>query len=312
MNSKRIAIRSERPGDQNAIDIVLSRAFGSMDEANLVRMLRERQPEFDRELSVCAWDGDRMVGYIAFIPVDMRLMRRRVRAVAVAPVAVAPDCQRRGIGGTMLRHGHDLARRRAIELALLNGHPEYYPRHGYVACFGFCKTTIDQDALPERTIGLEAWPVRNQDVPWLVECDEREWRDVDFTWPRGNRLTEWTVEGVKAVMWRTEDGLRAAYTLSRPGQSGHGSHLEVILGEDPQLIRQVIARLKPAEMKHHPAGWLATHVLDEAWATCEAVRSNAAMTCPLVDGVLDEYVAAVESGKRLPGACNWPIPFMMC
>ena len=31
----------------------------------------------------------------------------------------------------------------------------------------------------------------------------------------------------------------------------------------------------------------------------------------LVDGVLDEYVAAVESGQRLPGACNCPIAFNM-
>ena len=312
MNIDESNIRSEQLGDEDAIDVVVSRAFGSMDEANLVRMLRERQPGFDRELCVCAWDGSRMAGYIAFIPVDMRLMRRTVKAVAVAPVAVAPEYQRQGIGGMMLRHGHELARRRGIELAFLNGHPDYYPRHGYVACFGFCKTIVHAHNLPEQSIGLEAWPVRDTDIPWLIERDEREWRDVDFTWPRGNRLTEWTTEGVNAVMWRTEDGRRAAYTLGRSGQREPGRHLEVIFGDDPFLIRQVIAKLKPAEMNHHPAGWLANHVLEDTWATCEAKPHGAAMACPLMEGALDDYVAAVESGRRQPGVCNWPIPFMMC
>lgn len=313
VTAKDISIRSERPGDEDAVDTVVSRAFGEMDEANLVRMLRQRQPGFDRELSICAWRGDSMVGHTGFIPVDMRLMGRTVTAAAVAPVAVVPAFQRRGIAGLMLQLGHDLARQRGIQLTFLNGHPGYYPRHGYIPCFGFCKGAIDSEALPEPEIGVEAWPVRDRDIPWLVECDQREWGDVDFSWPRGNRLAEWAVEGVNAIIWRTGDGRRAAYTLSPPGQHRSGRHIESILGDDPYLIRQVIARLEPSQINHHPAGWLASHVLDGmAWATCEASRSDAAMACPLVAGVLDDYLAAVESGRRLPGACNWPIPFIMC
>lgn len=313
VTSKDISIRSERPGDEDAIDTVVSRAFGEMDEANLVRMLRQRQPGFDRELSICAWAGDSMVGHTGFIPVDLRLMGRAVAAAAVAPVAVAPAFQRRGIAGLMLQFGHDLARRRGIQLTFLNGHPGYYPRHGYIPCFGFCKTTIDSDALPKPEVGLEAWPVSDRDISWLVERDECEWGDVDFSWPRGGRAAEWTIEGVNAIIWRTGDGRRAAYTLSRAGAHGSGRHIESILGDDPHLMRQVIARLQPSQISHHPSGWLAKHVLaGMSWATCEASPSDAAMACPLVSGVLDDYLAALESGQRLPGACNWPIPFIMC
>ena len=160
VNTDNICIRSEKPGDEDAIDVVVSRAFGSMNEANLVRMLRDRQPEFDRELSICAWDSDRMVGYTGFIPTNIRLMRHTVQAVAVAPVAVAPEHQRQGIAGMMLRHGHNIACRRGIQVAFLNGHPGYYPRHGYIACFGFCKTTLDLERLPEQNVSVDAWPVR--------------------------------------------------------------------------------------------------------------------------------------------------------
>ena len=312
MNPDCIIVRGERPGDEDRIDAVVSRAFGCMDEANLVRMLRARQPGFDRRLSICAWDGNQMVGYTGFIPVDMRLMGGRVPAMAVAPVAVVPGHQGRGIAGMMLRHGHAVGRERGVKLAFLNGHPGYYPRHGYVACFGFCKTVVDHDALPAPSIDLEAWPVRLSDIPWLVECDEREWAEVDFSWPRGSLPAEWSIEGVNAVLWRTRDSRRAAYTLSRPGQRGPGRSLEVILGDDPGLVREVIARLRPGRIDLHPSGWLARHVLEAGWATCEAKASDAAMAIPLVDGVLDEYAAAVESGRHLPGVCNWPVPFMMC
>ena len=94
-----LELHSEQPGDEDAIDVVVSRAFQCMDEANLVRMLRERQPEYDPELAVCAWYCDRMVGYALFIPAAIRLMGHEVRAAAVAPVAVAPEHQRRGIAG---------------------------------------------------------------------------------------------------------------------------------------------------------------------------------------------------------------------
>ena len=51
-----------------------------MDEANLVRMLRQRQPGFDRSLSICAVAGDCIVGYTGIIPFNMRLMGSSVPA----------------------------------------------------------------------------------------------------------------------------------------------------------------------------------------------------------------------------------------
>lgn len=307
-----VTCRCERVGYERAIDVAVTRAFCKADEANLVRMLRDRQPGFDRELSICAWDGGELVGYLALIPLDMRLMGRRVAAAAVAPVAVVPPRQKQGIGGRMLAFGHARARERGVEVAFLNGHPDYYPRYGYQAHFGFSGTTYKSDMIPDPTVELEAWPVRDEDISWLMECDEREWGDVDFTWPRTGDMQEWAIEGVNAVVWWTSDGRRAAYTMTRAGQRRPGIAFEAILGDDPELVREVIRRQKPSSSPNHPAGWLAREVLDPAWATSEAHAGGAAMAIELADGVLDEYVAAREKGARLPGVCNWPLPFVMC
>ena len=85
--------------------------------------------------------------------------------------------------------------------------------------------------------------------------------------------------------------------------------LALLLAEDPQAVRQVLAKLRPDKLEHHPAGWLAQNALDPAWASTSAESSEAAMVCLLQEGALDAYWAAVEKG-RPPGHVNWPLPFL--
>lgn len=302
-----IEIRSERPGDEEVIDLVNCRAFGSMDEAYLVRQMREYYPGFDRRFSLTAWDGDEMVGHTLFSPARVRLMGRTVLALAVGPVAVLPERQKGGIGGQMLRFGHEMGQREGFVLAFLLGHPSYYPKHGYRACFGFGKVSIEVDALPEPSRKVQAWPVRPADVPWLMERFAAEWADVDFSWQWGSAPSEWTIPGVNALIWRTENGRRAAYTLRGPDKK-----CKMLLADHPALARDVIATIKPTELQQHPSGWLARHALDATWAKAEASRSDAAMARELRDGALGPYLAALEADERPPGCCFWPLPFLAC
>jgi putative acetyltransferase len=297
-----IDIRAERDGDEEAIDAVVCSAFGSMDEANLVRNMRSYYPAFDRRLSLIAWDGDEAVGHTLLTPARIRLLGQTVNALAVAPVAVVPERQRQGIGGKMLRFGHELGRREGFALAFLCGIPAYYPRFGYVACFGGCKVTLDEQKLPAAQRTFRTLPVRPEDMPWLVERFAAEWADVDFAWLWGSALSEWATPCIDTKLWWRDDGRRAAYTVAD----------RMILADDADLARDVLAAWKPKRLAHHPAGWLARHVLDDAWATVEATRGDYAMACELQDGVLAPLLEALESGRRPPGATPWPLPVLAC
>lgn len=302
-----LELRSERPGDEEAIDLVTCRAFESMDEANIVRLLREHYPGFDPRYSVMAWDAGDLVGHALFTPAPVRLMGRTVRALAVAPLSVLPERQRQGIGGRLLEFGRRLGRRDGFELAFLAGHPEYYPRHGYTACFGFAKVTIDTDALPQPERTFHRRPVRPDDLEWLVAQHAAEWADVDFAWLWGEHLGEWRLPCINSTLWWTEDGRRAAYTMSKPGRGA----CAMLLADDPAVARDVIATVRPASLEHHPAGWLVRHALDGvAWATAEVEASEAAMALELHPGALGAYTDAVASGQRLPGASRWPLAFV--
>jgi putative acetyltransferase len=47
-------------------------------------------------------------------------------------MAVRPDRQRQGIGSMLVRAGNEIARERGYPFVIVLGHPEYYPRFGFV------------------------------------------------------------------------------------------------------------------------------------------------------------------------------------
>ncbi len=261
-----LRLHGEQIGDEAAIEEVNCRAFGSMDEAHIVRLMRRHHPAFDPRYSVVAWHGEEAVGHTLGTPLTMRLMSKNIRAVAIGPVAVVPENQKCGIGGKMLAFVHHLARREGFALAFRYGHPTYYPRYGYQACFGGAHVTIDTDLLPRPTMTFRRMPVHAADIPWLVERHAAELADVDFAWPWGPAISEWTMSATNCLMWWTSDGQRAAYTMTRKGRTS----CKLLLADDPALACEVLATIRPPTLEHHPSGWLARHVLDPAWGTVHA------------------------------------------
>jgi hypothetical protein len=56
-----------------------------------------------------------------------------VPALALAPVAVRPDHQKRGIGSALIRSGLEACRAGGHRIVVVLGHAEYYPRFGFSA-----------------------------------------------------------------------------------------------------------------------------------------------------------------------------------
>ena len=118
-------LRAERPSDQAAIFSVNARAFETDLEARLVDVLREQGAA---AVSLVAEVDGAIVGYILFSPV--RIGDRDF--IALAPMAVAPEHQRTGIGSALVRAGIEACRERGDAAIFVLGHAEYYPRFGFV------------------------------------------------------------------------------------------------------------------------------------------------------------------------------------
>ena len=113
--------------DAVAIRRVETAAFGRPDEAGMVEAARAEGAALV-EL-VAQADGE-IVGHILFSRMSVSPPRF---LAGLAPVAVAPDRQGRGIGDALCRAGIEAVRALGAEAVVVLGHPTYYPRFGFSA-----------------------------------------------------------------------------------------------------------------------------------------------------------------------------------
>jgi putative acetyltransferase len=105
-------------------------AFGRDEEAALVSDLMN-DPSAAPIISLLAFEGGRAVGHVLFSAARITEAPGAANVSLLAPLAVVPDAQRRGIGGRLIDRGLQLLSRAGVDLVFVLGHPEYYPRHGF-------------------------------------------------------------------------------------------------------------------------------------------------------------------------------------
>jgi len=138
-----IEIRDEKPGDVGPIWNVNKPAFGRVGEAALVDRLRQAGKI---AVSLVAWMDVYAVGHILFTPVQIE--NCPAPAVGLGPMAVLPNFQRRGFGGRLIRAGLKRCREKGYGLVVVLGHPDYYPKFGFVPA-GQYGLKCEFDAPPE-------------------------------------------------------------------------------------------------------------------------------------------------------------------
>ena len=101
--------------------------------------------EFDRSI----------VGHIMFSRMSIKTSTELISAVSLAPVAVVPEHQRRGIGGLLIQHSLQLLRARDERIVIVLGHPEYYSRFGFSSAKA---SSLESPFPPEAFMAMELSP----------------------------------------------------------------------------------------------------------------------------------------------------------
>lgn len=130
-----IIIRKENSFDHNWVIELTEKAFETLEisdhkEGQLVDKLR-KAPTFIDELSLVAELNGQVVGHILFTSIVIDNGTQQFQSLILAPVSVLPEYQKMGVGGQLIRAGHQKAKEIGFQSAILIGHPEYYPRFGY-------------------------------------------------------------------------------------------------------------------------------------------------------------------------------------
>jgi putative acetyltransferase len=127
-------IRPERPIDLDQIHELHRTAFRGPNEADLVDVIRATA-SFVPELSLVAVTGDGSVlGHVLISQIDLQPGEDGARSrtvLALAPVAVLPQHQGRGIGSALVREALAVADERDEPMVVVLGAPSFYDRFGF-------------------------------------------------------------------------------------------------------------------------------------------------------------------------------------
>ena len=131
-------LRSETLKDFNEIAKVNYIAFSNWKHESVhvheseMPSLSRQKCMYDPDLSIVAEIVGKIVGHILLVPTEFIVLGEIVKGVLLGPVCVLPEYQKTGIGAKLIRYGHNVAKDKGYEFSLLCGHPEYYPKFGYI------------------------------------------------------------------------------------------------------------------------------------------------------------------------------------
>jgi predicted N-acetyltransferase YhbS len=127
-------VRSASTRDTAAVSAVILAAFGASQGAEIHALVAAllADPTAMPTLSLVAEMNGQVAGHILFTHARIEGAPSHITAAILAPLAVHPDHQRRGLGGHLIREGLQQCTAAGCDLVFVLGHPRYYPRHGFV------------------------------------------------------------------------------------------------------------------------------------------------------------------------------------
>lgn len=132
----KINIRREKLEDYDLINNVVFEAFKTAEhsdgnEHELVSRLRNSDC-YIPELSLVATINDEIVGHIMMTKLFIDDGVNEHESLALAPVSIKPDFQRKGVGSKLINESLKIAKQMGYKSVIVLGSEKYYPKFGFV------------------------------------------------------------------------------------------------------------------------------------------------------------------------------------
>lgn len=125
-------IRLASQPDKDAVRRIHLGAFAQGENESIAKLAAALLDHDEGVFSLVAVEDAAIVGHVAFSPVTSRSGQRRIGFI-LAPLAVLPENQSRGVGSQLVRSGIEECARRHARVILVYGDPRYYGRFGFAA-----------------------------------------------------------------------------------------------------------------------------------------------------------------------------------
>ena len=170
LDDKGMKIIGADPSDSDRIREIYLKAFDEAERESVadlaIALLSEESDPRPVHL-VAAIDGN-LIGHVSFSPVGQKDLQNRIGYI-LAPLAVAPEWQKRGVGSALVRKGLSRFKRPEDGIILVYGDPGYYQRFGFTAelaanflppyplryPFGWQGLRLDDCKIPDTPVSIE-------------------------------------------------------------------------------------------------------------------------------------------------------------
>lgn len=127
-------IKKATESQREEILSIHNQAFGGEKGAEIAKLVDDMLEDISALpiLSLVATQDNKILGHVLFTKVSIEGTKRPISAQILAPLAVLPGEQNKGIGEKLINEGKRLLKERGTELLFVLGHPTYYPRCGFV------------------------------------------------------------------------------------------------------------------------------------------------------------------------------------
>lgn len=194
-----LQLRLEKPKDYKDVENLTREAFWNVhvpgcDEHYLIHIMRNSD-SFIKELDIVAEIDGRIVGNIVYTKAKiLGDDGHSYNVICFGPISVLPEFQGMGIGGMLIKHTKNLAKRLGYSAILIYGDPEYYSRYGFVAAETYRIGTPDNMyAVPLQACELHSGALQNCQGRFyedkVFEIDEVEAIEFDKCFPKKEKQT---------------------------------------------------------------------------------------------------------------------------
>ena len=126
-------IRKSVESERKEILNIHNQAFGEDKDPEIAKLVDDLLNDITATpiLSLVAIENERVIGHILYTKATITQTELAISAQILAPLAIHPDEQKKGIGEKLINEGIRQLRDHGTELVFVLGHPGYYPRCGF-------------------------------------------------------------------------------------------------------------------------------------------------------------------------------------
>jgi len=126
-------IRKSTESERKDILNIHNQAFGNEKGPVISKLVQDLLDDITAMpiLSLVAVENGKLIGHILYTKATITKTELPISAQILAPLAILPDEQKKGIGEKLINEGLNQLKESGTELVFVLGHPAYYPRCGF-------------------------------------------------------------------------------------------------------------------------------------------------------------------------------------